>query len=150
MVARARWEIAVQCIAVVCIVLLVVVRGARYSLDGLTLPDQDRAMKPIAELLEPDDKIYVHGAAEYLVLLNRPNLNPYVLMDWDADEFAATRKAGGFQQIVDEMEAQRPKLVVLSRLKKLVHSKELSSWAEEHYDELESQGRVKLYVRRNR
>jgi hypothetical protein len=148
-VSVARWEVGIQRVVAVCIVVSVVVRGALYSLDGPMLPDQDRAMMPIAELLGPGDELYVHGAAEYLVLLNKPNLNPYVLLDWDADVFAAARKPGGFQQIVDEMEAQRPKVVVLSRLNKLAHGRELSSWAEAHYDELKSEGRVKLYVRKN-
>ena len=143
-----RWgAAAMNCIAA-CLLALVLVRGGRYRLDGILLSDQDDRMRHVSELLGPDDKLYVHGAVEFLVLLNRPNLNPYILLDWRADEFAGRGKTEGFNQIIEDMEAQKPKVVVLSRLNKLTHRKELADWAEEHYDELESEGRVKLYLRK--
>jgi hypothetical protein len=105
------------------------------------LKAQESEIKSIGELLGPGDKIYVHGAVEVLVLLNRPNLNPYVFVDWGMDDFIASKWYGGsFQKILDEMESQAPKLVLLlrlgdpNRLGHVNHGTDLERWATQHYD----------------
>ena len=128
--------------------MLVFVRAVTYRADNLTLQDQDSAIKPLSELLGPQDQIYVHGSLEILVLLNRPNLNPYVFLDWGADDFAAARKSTSFAAIVDEMEAQAPKIVSISRLRKVNHRAEFERWVDEHYDKLDLGNYDKVLIRR--
>jgi hypothetical protein len=101
-------------------------------------------------LLAPDDKIYVHGTVEILVLLNRPNLNPYVLLDWDADNFAGTRIPGGWNAIMDDMEAQAPKLVAISRLRTVTHRTDLERWVQDHYDKLDMFKYERVFTRKQR
>jgi len=115
---------------------------------------QESGIKLIGKQLSPDDKIYIHGAVEILVLLDRPNLNPYVFVDWGMDDFIANKWYGGsFQKILDEMESQSPKIVVLSRLGqvnrsgRVDHASELEQWASQHYDKL-SIGGYDLFERR--
>src|SRR5262249_41445435 len=87
---------------------------------------QDSEIRSIGELLGPEDKIYVHGTVEILVLLNVPNLNPYVFVDWGMDDFIANKWYGGsFQNILNEMESQSPRVVSLSRLGRVNHGNEL-------------------------
>src|SRR5262249_15134196 len=62
---------------------------ATYHLPGWPMREQERILKPVADALGPDDRIYTHGSAELLVLLGRPNLTPYLFLDWGADDFAA-------------------------------------------------------------
>ncbi len=126
---------------------VVAFRAVRYRIGGETLQDQLRKFQPVAEILAPDDKIYVHGTVELLVLLKRPNLNPYIFLDWGADEFAASRKAGGFAAIIDEMEAAKPKIVSLTRMVKIKHRAELEDWVATHYDKLDGVDRP-IYIRR--
>jgi hypothetical protein len=95
---------------------------------------QDHAIKSIGEALGPDGKIYVHGSVEILVFLNRPNLNPYVFVDWGMDDFIANKWYGGsFQNVVDEMDRQAPRLVSLTRLGRVNHGEDLMRWASERY-----------------
>jgi hypothetical protein len=95
---------------------------------------QDLAIKSIGEALGPDDKIYVHGSVEILVFLNRPNLNPYVFVDWGMDDFIADKYYGGsFRNVLDEMDRQGPRIVCLSRLGRVNHGEEMMRWASQRY-----------------
>jgi hypothetical protein len=112
------------------------------------LREQGRAISQIAAYLGPNDRIYVHGMAEILVLLNRPNLNRYISLDSGADDYIAAKKAGGFKDVIDEIESATPKLVAISRLRNVRHSKELEQWVEGHYDELEIPEYETIYIRK--
>ena len=73
-----------------------------------TLADQCQEFQKIAERLGPNDKIYVQGSLEILVLLNRPNMNPYILLARCTDGFLASRTPGGLDAALAEMKAQAP------------------------------------------
>ncbi len=143
-----RLEVIVPGVAMVVILLLGLYRSAAYRLEGWTLRDQDKALEAVSLLLGPEDKIYVHGTVEILTLLGKPNLNPYVFLDWGADDFAAARRNTSFSALIDEMDAQAPKLVSLTRLRKVNHRAELENWVEDHYDKLESFKYKPLYIRK--
>jgi hypothetical protein len=123
-------------------------RATTYKLEPLlSLQEQDKELKVISDLLGPDDKIYVHGKVEILVLLNKPNLNKYILFDHGKDEYASANTSGGFKAIVDEIESQAPKIVSVSRLVAVSHRTELKEWVAEHY-ELIPLDRYGIYIRR--
>jgi len=109
---------------------------------------QDSGIKSIGELMGSDDKIYVHGVVEILVLLNKPNLNPYVFVDWGMDDFIAHKWYGGsFQNILNEMESESPKFISLSRLGRVNHGEDLERWVLERYDK-STVGGYDLFQRR--
>jgi hypothetical protein len=134
--------------ALVVLVGLIVFRIAQAADSDLTLQDQEREFAKISKLLEPGDKIYVHGALEILVLLNKPNLNPYIYLDRGKDEWIGRRNPGGFRAILEEMESSSPKIVAISRIGKVVHRAELRNWVEEHYDRIVLAGYDGVYLRR--
>lgn len=134
--------------AVLVIFAVVFVRAGKFQLRGLKLQDQEAAMQQLAQQLQPGDKIYVHGAVEILVLLNRPNLNPYVDFDWGKDNFAVWRRGISFREFIDEMEAAAPRYVSVTRLRKVQHREELEQWVNEHYERLPLLKFDKLYVRK--
>ena len=139
-------------ITLVLILLPVIHHAKGYRIEpGRTLQDQQAAFKAVADILGPDDKIYVHGTVQLLVLLNRPNLNPYIFLPYGKDDYIASRLPGGFKTLIDEMEAQGPKVIALSRLRTVWHRDELVDWAEEHYDKLPIEfGHNGVYVRKQR
>ncbi len=145
---KLRVVVLPRSIAAAAIFVFVLVRVVTYRADNGTLQDQYMAIKPISDLLGPQDQIYVHGSLEILVLLNKPNLNPYVFLDWGADDFAAARKSTSFAVIIDEMEAQAPKLVSISRLRKVNHRAEFERWVDQHYDKLDQDNYDKVLIRR--
>lgn len=148
---RVRWGVALPAFAASVILLIALFCGATDRLDGWTIRDQDEAFKVVAEALGPNEKIYVHGTTELLVLLNKPNLNPYVDLDWGKDDYLAGEKYNGsFEALINEMEAQAPKIVALSRLKVVTHRDEFKRWTGEHYDKLELplSGYDGVYVRK--
>jgi uncharacterized protein YqgC (DUF456 family) len=144
----SRFDTLVPCLAIAIILALVLYHAASYRIQGWRLKDQDKAMEAVSLLLGPDDKIYVHGTVEILALLGKSNLNPYVFLDWGADDFAAIRRGSDFAAIVAEMEAQAPKLVSLTRLRKVNHRAELEQWVAEHYDNVDSFSYESLYIRK--
>lgn len=148
---RSRMVISwIPQLAAATLFVLALGRGGLYRLDTWTYRDQEQRFEAIKQVLGPDDKLFVHGTTEILVLLNRPNVNPYVLLDWGADEFAASKKAGGFQQILDEIDAQQPRIVALSRLKTLVYGPRLMEWVESRYEKLDVPGYDGIFVRRDK
>jgi hypothetical protein len=133
--------------------LLSVIHHAKdYRIEpGRTLQDQQAAFKAVGQILGPDDKIYVHGTVQLLVLLNRCNLNPYIFLPYGRDDYIASRLPGGFKTLIDEMEAQAPKVIALSRLRTVSHREELEEWAERSYDPFPVEfGHNAVYVRKQR
>jgi DolP-mannose mannosyltransferase len=132
--ALIRWIPALPLI----LVFLSAYHHARgYRLEaGRTLQDQQREFQAVGELLAPDDKVYVHGTVELLVFLNRPNINPYIYLVLGKDDYIGERLPGGFRAVLDQMEAEAPKVIALSRMHGVWHRDEFFQWAAEHYDKL--------------
>ncbi len=121
-------------IPVVLILLSVINHAKGYQIDpGRTLQDQETAFKVVSDNLGPNDKIYVHGTVELLVLLHRPNMNSYIFLPYGKDEYIGSKVPGGFKAILDEMGAQAPKVIALSRLRTVTHRDDLLQWAADHY-----------------
>jgi len=129
------------------VILIVYVHKPGVAEEG-SLPEQDREAQILAGYFGPDDKIYAHGMGEVLVLLNRPNLNKYLALNSGADNFIAAKKPGGFQDVIDEIEAQAPRIVVMTRLRNVRHREEIRKWMDEHYDKMEFETLKGVYVRR--
>ena len=144
-----RWDLLIPGFALLAMIFVAMGRGTFYRIPpGFTLQDQDAQFQALSDLLGPDDKIYVHGSVELLVLLQRPNLNPYTFLNQGIDRFASSRRSGDFNLILDEMEAQRPKLVALSRLRTVASRDLLERWVSEQYDKLDSFTDSDVYVRK--
>ena len=141
---KFRVDVVLPAIAIVTMLTLLLYRATTYRAGGQTLQDQYAAITKVSELLGPQDQIYVHGAAEILVLLNRPNLNPYVFLDWGADDFAARRRGVAFEAIIDRMEEQEPKLVSVTRLRKVNHRDDFLRWVDAHYEKLGSYDKIMI------
>src|SRR5262249_460768 len=148
--ARAiRWDLIAAGAALIVWLGLSVGRGVRYHVPpGFTLQDQDKQVGVVCEALGPDDKIYVHGSVELLVLLKKPNLNPYTFLNQGIDRFAASRRGVDLAALVDEIEMARPKVVALSRLKTVAAQDLLESWVAAHYDKLVEYAPSDVYVRK--
>jgi hypothetical protein len=137
--------------ALVVLFSLIILRSLIYNVESdLKLQDQEQAFEAISQVLGPDDRIYVHGTVEILVLLNRPNLNPYIFLDRGKDDWIAKRTPGGFRAIIDEMESLAPRVVAISRTGKVAHRAELRQWVDDHYDQMEVPGYEGVYLRRQR
>jgi len=135
-------------LALLSICAVAVVRAARSKLDGPTLEYQDKQLRTVTDLIGPDDKIYVHGSVELLLLLNRPNLNPYIMWDHGKAAYLVAKKYGGsVDAMIDAIEAEAPKLVALSRLKHIPEGAALERWVENHYDRVPITG-YEIYLRK--
>jgi hypothetical protein len=139
---RVQWLIPCAFLALAFVVAAI--HGIRPDRG---LQEQIREFASLSQLLGPNDKVYVHGTTELLVLLDRPNLNPYIFLDNGKDDYLASRTPGGFTAIVDDMESHAPKVVGLSRLGQVAHRKELTEWVEQHYLPVPLTG-YDIYVRK--
>jgi hypothetical protein len=134
-------------VALGVILILALSRAALYKYQGWTVQYQEKLLKDAFADLGPNDKLYVHGPAEILLLLKRPNLNPYIAFDHGADDYIGSKRPGGFGAVIAEMEAEAPKFVAVSRLRNLVHRDELKQWIADHYEELPVNG-YEIYRRK--
>ena len=113
-----------------------------------TLAAQDDRLKMVSSLLSPEDTVYAQGRVELLVLLNIPNLNPYIDLDWGMDSFVAAKQYGGsFDGFIAELESQAPKLVSISRIGHLSHKAEIERWLVTHYEKVPVEG-FEVYLRK--
>ena len=55
---------------------------------------------------------------------------------------------GSFQALIDEMEAAKPKIVGISRLRAVAHGDEFERWVIQHYEELPLKINKGVYIRR--
>ena len=121
----------------IAFLVLSVKRGAAHHINsGATLKGQQAAFSIIDEKLSNDGKIYAHGAAEVLFLLNRKNLNPYIFLDRGKDRYIASRIDGGFDGFLDQIKKQEPAVVILWRIRHVEHKKDLLRWVSSDYDKL--------------
>jgi hypothetical protein len=145
--SAGRLSLRVQGLALATILLLVVGRAVTHRFEGWSLQEQDEILKKFTTQLEPGDKLYVHGSAEILLLLNRQNLNPYIAFDSGADDYVAAKKPGGFREVIEEMESQAPRFVVMARIRHVAHRQELEQWVAAHYEKLPVDG-YEIYIRK--
>jgi hypothetical protein len=146
---RVKLASLIPAIVAVMVLFILLHNAITYRVDVRTLADQYDEARIIAGYLTPSDKIYVHGPAELLVALDRPNLNPYIEFNTGSDDYAAAHRPGGFASLMDEMEAARPKIVVMGRLQNVRHRAELEAWVDEHYVKLELPWLNNVYIRKD-
>ncbi|PYP83656.1 MAG: hypothetical protein DMF61_22565 [Blastocatellia bacterium AA13] len=142
-----EWLARAALVAVACTALG---RGALYRpYSGPSVQTQMANAGEMARLLKPGDRIYVHGAAEILVLLDVPNASPYLFFDWGKDEFIAASRGLSFDSVIREIDGLKPKIVVLTRLQKVQHRAELEGWAGENYETIDLPGYKGAFLRKD-
>jgi hypothetical protein len=146
---RVEWRMVLPAMAFGLLMIIALFNSVTFRLSTWSLGGQEEVLRPVTSLLGPADKIYVHGTTELLVLTGRANLNPYLFLDWGADEFAAARRGVAFSDLVAEMEAEAPKVVALSRLKAVRRRDDFLRWVEAHYTPMNVPGyEGSIYLRK--
>jgi len=108
--------------------------------------DEYTLVQPLGDALAPTDEIWAQGEINVLVLLERPGASKYIWFDRGKDDFAARNAPGGFQQILDEIEARHPRFVALGRMDSVNHKGDIDRWISEHYSPFPMLG-FQVYVR---
>lgn len=119
-----------------------------YKCRVPTLADQDSVVAEVVSLLEPGDKIFVHGQTEILVLGRLTNATKYFFFDRDKDRYLDVVEPGGFAGWFERLKAERPRIVALSRLEGVYHAKDFLDWVSASYEPRFSSVFV-YYVRRD-
>jgi hypothetical protein len=101
---------------------------------GVTIGKQDAEVAKIIATLAPDDKIFVQGRTEILVLAGLANASKYYFMDRGKDSYLDKMEADGFAGWFERLKAQRPKVVALSRMKMVDHKADFYQWMHDGYD----------------
>jgi hypothetical protein len=101
---------------------------------GVTIARQDAEVAKLISNLQPDDKIFVQGRTEILVLAGLTNASKYYFMDRGKDSYLDKMEAGGFAGWFERLKAERPKVVALSRMKMVDHKADFYQWVRDEYD----------------
>ncbi len=99
-----------------------------------TLKDQDHEMAEIMSQMKPGDKIFVHGQTELLVLSGLTNASKHFLFDRGKDTYLNDLEPGGFDGWFDRLKAEHPRVVALSRLRKVERQKDFQNWVNAEYE----------------
>ena len=118
---------------VLAIILVVSIGDSLLSKRDQSLKAQDAEVAQMVSYLQPGDKLYVHGQTEILVLSGLTNASRYYLLDRGKDEYLDRILAGGFAGWLQTLKEERPKLVVLNRMKTLLHKNEFLDWVQQDY-----------------
>jgi hypothetical protein len=143
--AIEKWGRAAVCFAVLA---LGAGRAYSYRLGSPTLKDQDVEVSGITANLESGDKIFVHGLTEVLVLSGLNNASKYFLLDRGKDGYLDLLEPGGFDGWFDRLKAEKPKVVLVDRLKRVDRRASFQSWVNENYEAREGP-LFKYYLRRD-
>ncbi len=106
----------------------------QFQVGFPTLDDQDKKVTEIVSHLEPEDKIFVHGQTELLVLSGLTNASKYIRFDHGKDTYLNNVEPGGFDGWFKRLKAERPKVVGLSRLGGVGQSAEIERWVRNSYE----------------
>jgi hypothetical protein len=106
----------------------------RRKPPGVTIAKQDAEVVQIVANLQPDDKIFVQGRTEILVLAGLTNASRYYFMDRGKDSYLDKMEAGGFTGWFERLKAERPKIVALSRMKMVDHKADFYEWVRNEYE----------------
>lgn len=146
----APYPIAVQSAALLLLGVVVFVMGVgdsfKYRRKALRLQEQEAEVKEITSHLEPGDKIFVHGPTEILVLANLPNASKYFFLDRGKDLYLTKVEEGGFDGWFEKLKAERPKIVGMTRLRKVARKKDFNHWLEAEYEQ--HKGKIFTYYLR--
>jgi hypothetical protein len=139
---RASFEAWGSAVAA-AVIIGVAVGNAILTKRDQSLHAEQADVAHIVSHLEPGDKIYVHGQAEILVLSGLTNASKYYLLDRAKDEYLDSILDGGFAGWLEALKAERPKIVVLSRMKTMFYKNEFIDWVRQDY--VMRKGRIFLY-----
>jgi len=114
-----------------------------YRCPPPTLQDQEADVEEIVSMLGPDDKVFTQGLSEILVLSHLPNLGRHIFLDRGKDDYMVHLEEGGFEGWFARLKAERPKIVGLDRIRKVVHRHDFTQWVTEEYEK--RQGRAFIY-----
>ena len=135
----APYVVPVNLVSTAVIVLLVfflsLSQAFSYHRRGLTLQAQEVEVKEITSNLQPGDQIFVHGTTEVLVIAGLTNASRYFFLDRDKDLYMDQVEPGGFDGWFNRLKAEEPKVVMLSRLRKVRSKKQFAEWVASEYDE---------------
>jgi hypothetical protein len=99
--------------------------------------------------LQPEDKVFVYGSTQILVLSGLNNASKYFYLDRGKDQYLDQVEPGGFEGWLERLKSERPKVIALSRIAPADRIGELQVWAAQEYD-LSVNPVFTYYLRRDR
>jgi hypothetical protein len=111
-----------------------------------SLKAQDADTAEIMSHLAAEDTIFVHGRTEMLVLSGLTNSRKYTNLDHGKDNYLDQVEPGGFDGWLERLKADRPKVVMLSRIENVDRKIDFLKWVKSDYERIK--GRVFTYYLR--
>jgi hypothetical protein len=137
-VAKIRQHRAIQAATYALVLLLLVgltvADAFSYKRKGGRLREQQAEVAEIVSNLGPGDRIFVHGATEVLVLSGLTSASKYFFLDRGKDGYLGRVEPGGFDGWLEMLKAERPKIVLLTRLRRVDRKRDFFQWVAQDYE----------------
>lgn len=127
----AREWVAALAIFAGLIAALVPASGRAYP--PITYEEQAAFIATFAERLEPNDKVLAVSYPELLIHTGRHSVWPWPYMWFGVDRFAAQSTTGEFDGILDALDRDRPRLMVVARRWSGPRRRAFERWASQYY-----------------
>jgi hypothetical protein len=127
-------QAAIYAVVLLLVIGLTVVDAFSYKRKGGRLHEQQAEVAEIVSNLAPGDRIFVHGATEVLVLSGLTSVSKYFFLDRGKDAYLTRVEPGGFDGWLERLKAERPKIVLLTRLRRVDRKRDFSQWVGQDYE----------------
>ena len=133
-------------VLILAVFFLNVAPAFSFKVPRKKLKAQDADTAEIMSHLGPEDHIFVHGRTEMLALSGLTNSRKYTNLDHGKDNYLDLVEPGGFDGWFEQLKADRPKVVMLSRMDNVDRKKDFLRWVKHDYERIK--GRVFTYYLR--
>jgi hypothetical protein len=124
---------------VAAVFFLNVAQAFSFKVPRKTLKAQDADTAEIMSHLGPEDQIFVHGRTEMLALSGMTNSRKYTNLDHGKDNYLDEVEPGGFEGWFEQLKADRPKVVMLSRIDNVERKRDFLKWVKQDYEKIKGQ-----------
>jgi hypothetical protein len=131
---------------ILAVFFLNVLPAFSFKVPRKTLKAQDADTAEILSHLGPEDHIFVHGRTELLALSGLTNSRKYTNLDHGKDNYLDRIEPGGFDGWFEQLKADGPKVVMLSRMDNVDRKRDFMKWVKHDYERIK--GRVFTYYLR--
>lgn len=101
---------------------------------GMTFETQRTKFRALAEGLETNDRVVAVSVPEFFLHTGRRNGWKWPYLWFGVDDFAAGRHENGFEGVLDDLEADPPRLILVARLWSGPQRSRFEQWASTRYE----------------
>ncbi len=117
-----------------------------YQVTGVSFLDQLQVAQTAEKYLEPEDRVLSFGNTIVQIELHRPNASKILHLGSKSGLGVLASEPGGFQGLLDTLDQNPPKMIVLARETKPEWTAPFYVWLDKRYKQIEYSSRANMRI----